>query len=112
MGQFQFMKAAIIIAIFLINVFMSKKYLINVDDKKEYQNGSDYSGAINFQIEDESYDGARGLKMPMSRSGRKRNKKNCVGSTMQIQCILRRSIQSCAFRTSLSATKENENFLF
>ena len=46
------MKAAIIIAIFLINVFMSKKYLINVDDKKEYQNGSDYSGAINFQIED------------------------------------------------------------
>ena len=46
------MKAAIIIAIFLINVFMSKKYLINVDDKKEYQNGSDYSGVINFQIED------------------------------------------------------------
>ena len=31
---------------------MSKKYPINVDDKKEYQNGSDYSGAINFQIED------------------------------------------------------------
>ena len=50
--QFQVMKAAIIIAIFLINVFMSKKYLINVDDKKEYQNGSDYSGAINFQITD------------------------------------------------------------
>merc|ERR1711874_241552 len=104
MGQFQFMKAAIIIAIFLINVFMSKKYLINVDDKKEYQNGSDYSGAINFQIEDESYDGARGLKMPMSRSGRKRNKKNCVGSTMQIQCILRRSIQSCAFRSPKGIT--------
>ena len=50
--QFQVMKTAIIIAIFLINVFMSKKYLINVNDKKEYQNGSDYSGAINFQIED------------------------------------------------------------
>ena len=31
---------------------MSKKYLINVNDKKEYQNGSDYSEAINFQIED------------------------------------------------------------
>merc|ERR1711874_638263 len=99
MGQFQFMKAAIIIAIFLINVFMSKKYLINVDDKKEYQNGSDYSGAINFQIEDESYDGARGLKMPMSRSGRKRNKKNYVGSTMQLLCKPRRSIESCAFRS-------------
>ena len=50
--QFQVMKTAIIIAIFLINVLLSKKYLIAVDDKKEYQNGSDYSGAINFQITD------------------------------------------------------------
>jgi len=97
--QFQVMKAAIIIAIFLINVFMSKKYLINVNDKKEYQNGSDYSGAINFQITYVSYDGARGLRMPMFRSGRRRNEKNYVGSTLQIQCIPRRSIQSCEFRS-------------
>ena len=52
--QFQAMKTAIIIAIFLINVCMSKKNLTDVDDKKENQNGTDNS-TNNFQIEEGQY---------------------------------------------------------
>ena len=52
--QFQVMKTAIIIAIFLINICMSKKNLTDVDDKKENQNGTDNS-TYNFQIEEGQY---------------------------------------------------------
>ena len=52
--QFQVMKTAIIITIFLINICMSKKNLTDVDDKKENQNGTDNS-TYNFQIEEGQY---------------------------------------------------------